>query len=62
MQTYNIKSPFEHMHPMFIFVSVQQMYDMERSMLGSRYLLTDDEMMDIYLMQIGAMPSEIGVY
>ena len=44
----------------FINATVQQMYKYESSLLVEP-LLSSDEMIDFYLMQLGAMPSEIGV-
>ena len=58
---YRMNSPFAGFSSEFIFASVQQMYKYDVQYGVVDRLLNNDEEMDIYLMQIGAMPSEINV-
>jgi hypothetical protein len=58
---YKYNSILQHFHDLFRIATVQQMYKYEASLVNEPELLNNDEMTEFYLMQLGAMPNEIGV-
>lgn len=58
---YKYKPILTDLSDRFRIATVMQMYKYESSLVTEPELLTNDEMIDFYLMQLGAMPSEIGV-
>jgi hypothetical protein len=58
---YKYNTILQHFHDHFRINTVRQMHDYESRLHNEPELLTNDEMTEFYLMQLGAMPSEIGV-
>ena len=58
---YKMNSPFRGFSIDFINISVRQMYNYEIRYGELDRLLNNDEQMDLYIMQIGCMHSEIGI-
>ena len=58
---YKMRTPFAGFDTDFIYMAVHQMRRYEIHYGEIDRLLNNDEEMDVYMMQIGCMPSEIGV-